>query len=240
MGFLEKGLSAIGRLLVVASLAATFLVGMLGVVYLQLKGEEVEIPKVVGKNFNDGQDELASYGLRIKKIASRYSEEKPNTILEQRPRAGTTGKSGLMISVVVSQENPDGSEAPTDLKDDEDAIEEIEELPELKTEKVKKKKKTKPKKTASKTRDVIPDKSKENDEAKAETAAADSDKKPDAKKADKKAGADKKTPGDKNTVTTSPKPKTDKAKPKTPAKTPATAKPTKAGDTRPRKAKKSN
>lgn len=153
MGVLKNGFSTLGRLALVLALASTFLVGMLSVFYLQLKGEEVKIPKVVGKNFNDGRDDLADFGLRIKRIASRYSNEAPDTILEQRPRAGSTAKSGLMISVVVSEKNPDGSELPVEIKDDDAAIKEIEEQPELKIEKPKPK--VKPKKSDPKTRDVI-------------------------------------------------------------------------------------
>ena len=51
MGLFKNGLSAIGRLLTVVALAGTFIVGMVGVVYLQLSGEEIEIPKVCRKEF---------------------------------------------------------------------------------------------------------------------------------------------------------------------------------------------
>lgn len=153
MSVVKNTASAIGRLLIVSTLAITFLVGMFGVIYFQLRGEEVAIPKVVGKNFNDGREDLTDLGLRIKKIATRYSNEEPNTILEQRPRAGTTAKSGLMISVVVSEKNPDGRELPVELKDDEEVIGEIEQQPELRIDKPKAK--TKAKKTSPKTRDLI-------------------------------------------------------------------------------------
>lgn len=165
MDIFKQGLSAIGKLLIAAALAAAFFAGLFGVVYLQLTGSEVEIPKVVGKNFNDGQDELAAMGLRIKKIAARFSNEDPNTILEQRPRAGTVAKTGLIISVVVSEPNPPGTEPPTELKDDEEAIEEIQELPELKTEKSKRQKKSEEDKDDSKTRDVISPDTKPKDDA---------------------------------------------------------------------------
>ncbi len=42
-----------------------------------------------------------------------------------------------MISVVVSEKNPDGNEAPVDVKDDDEAIKEIEDQPELKIDKKK-------------------------------------------------------------------------------------------------------
>lgn len=170
MSVIRSGFSALGKLLIALSLGVAFFAGMLGIVYIQLRGEEVSIPKVVGKNFNDGRSDLTDMGLRIKKIATRYSNEKPNTILEQRPRAGTTAKSGLMISVVVSEKNPEGNELPVDIKDDEEAIEEIQDQPELKIEK--KKSKTKKKKTTPKNRDVITKK----DEEKPEENSADGTK----------------------------------------------------------------
>lgn len=155
MEVVKSSISVLGKLVVVLALSVSFAVGMLSVFYLQLKGEEVKIPKIVGKNFNDGRDDLAGFGLRIRRIASRYSKEDPDTILEQRPRAGTTAKSGLMISVVVSEKSPDGNEAPVEVRDDDEAIKEIEQQPELKIDKPKPK--VKPKKTEPKTRDVILD-----------------------------------------------------------------------------------
>jgi len=237
MSFLKTGASAIGRLLIVASLAITFIAGMAGVFYLSLTGEEIEIPKIVGKNFNTGQEELSVNGLRIKKIATRYSEEKPNTILEQRPRAGTTAKSGLIISVVVSKENPDATEAPASVKDDDDEGDEIEDLPELKTDKPKKKKKKKKKKTVAKTRDVIEDTSK-TDGKDLESLGNDS------KKEIKKPGSDKNTngagAGNKPNTKNTGKPKTTKPKPPKTKKPANNKKKGKAGETRPRKIGKSN
>ena len=234
MSFVQKSVSAIGRLMIVAVLAATFMAGVLGVGYLQLKGEEIQIPKVVGKNFNLGGEELASHGLRIKKIASRYSEDAPNTILEQRPRAGTTAKTGLMISVVVSQPNPDGSEAPADVKDDDEAIEEIEDLPELKTDKAKKKSKTKPKKTSPKTRDVIEEGPEipGGDKPSGDTPAG-GDLNKTSNPTDTKTTGDKKTGTDKK-VQSPPNTKPEKVVPKPPVK------PKDGGDIRQRKAGQSN
>lgn len=233
MSIFQKGASILGRLLVVAALGATFLAGMLGVFYLSLKGEEVEIPKIVGKNLNSGSDELASMGLRIKKIATRYSEEEPNTILEQRPRAGTPAKTGLMVSVIVSQPNPDSTEAPAEVIDDDEAIEEIEELPELKTDKAKKKSRKKPsKKVSSKTRDVI-----EKDPKKDKTDPKVADSKTDPKNIGDTAGpaakpTDAKTKSKKPPV--APKPNNPKTNNKPPVKKNG-KKPKTAGDTRSRK-----
>jgi hypothetical protein len=235
MGLFKNGLAAIGRLLIVVALAGTFLVGLVGVVYLQLSGEEVEIPKVVGKNFNIGKDELTQNGLKIKKIATRYSNEEPNTILEQRPKAGTVAKTGLMISVIVSEPNPDGSSTPVDVKNDEEAIEEIESLPELKTDKTKKKAKNKAKKEDSKTRDVIKEKdesdSKEEDSAKSDGSVKTETVKPgddgkDVKKVEPKTDVKKDPPPVKKDKPVPPK--TDNKKPPT------------SGDSRSRQVQKGN
>lgn len=121
MSFIKTGFSAIGKLFIVMALAGAFLVGMVGVVYLSLRGEEIQVPEIVGKNREEAEKELTSLGLKMKKRADRYSEEKPNTILEQSPKAGTTAKTGQQILVVVSQVNPESSEAPaTVVKEDEE------------------------------------------------------------------------------------------------------------------------
>ncbi|MGI8541970.1 MAG: PASTA domain-containing protein [Aridibacter sp.] len=240
MGLVKTGISAIGKLFIVIALAGTFLVGMAGVFYMALVGEEVKIPKVVGKNLNDGEQELAGLGLRIKNIASRYSNEKPNTILEQRPKAGTTGKTGLMISVIVSQANPDGNEAPVDVEDKEKEAkkkeEEIKELPELETEKAKDKPKKSDKKTTPKTRDVIKEKKKE-DTKDTEDKSKDSNSKESKKSADDKKDSDKSDAksGTEKTIPPPPPPKLSNEKP---AKT--DEKPKNSGDTRPRKVPPSN
>lgn len=231
MDALRKGASALGKLLMAGALAAAFFAGLFGVVYMQLSGTEVEIPKVVGKNFNEGQDELTRMGLRIKKIATRYSNEQPNTILEQRPRAGTVAKTGLIISVVVSEPNLPGTEPPTEVKDDEEAIEEIQDLPELETEKSRRRSRSEDKKEEPKTRDVIEEKTGQ-DPATGTDAAGDADKKTDGAAGDKPSG-DKNDPAGN-------KPKTDKPKADPPKPGADSTRPPTAGEVRPRKTPVSN
>lgn len=165
MGFVKSGLSALGKFFIVLALAGAFIVGLVSVVYMSLKGEEVQIPEIVGKDFKQSETELAALGLKIRRIANRYSTEAPNTVLEQRPRAGSTAKSGLMISVIVAQPDPEGSEAPAEVKkkgDDEEAIEEIEDLISDKPKKNTNKAVNSNKKKASTSRDVISNKSSDN------------------------------------------------------------------------------
>lgn len=151
MGILKTGISAIGKLFIVAALAGTFIVGMVSVVYLSLSGEEVKVPEIVGKNYLDSEKELTQLGLKVKRRALRYSTEKPNTILEQLPRPGETVKTGQTILVVLSQANPEGEEAPATIVKDE----EVETAPDLEIPSDKKKtNKNANVKKAATTRDV--------------------------------------------------------------------------------------
>lgn len=164
MSFISKIGSAIGKLIIVGILMAAFAVGMAFVVYRSLQGSEVAVPEIVGKNYADSERELESLGLRIKKRADRYSEEAPNTVLEQIPRPGDTVKTGQMILVVTAKPNPEGDEKPSTLKKgnqpaDEDDTKKIEEL--ISDQPKKKSNSNTPtnKKKGSTTRDVIKDNS---------------------------------------------------------------------------------
>lgn len=160
MSFINKLGSALGKLLIVASLAAAFLFGMTYVVYRSLQGSEIVVPEIVGKNMAQSEKDLEALGLRIKKRAERYSEEAPNTILEQLPKPGETVKTGQLILVVTSMPNPEGDEKPTTIKKGnqstvEDDSEKIEELISDKPKKKSNSNTNSNKKKASTSRDVI-------------------------------------------------------------------------------------
>ena len=163
MSFISKIGSALGKLLIVASLAAAFLIGAGYVVYRSLQGTEIIVPEIVGKNYNESEKELEALGLRVKKRADRYSEEAPNTVLEQLPKPGDTVKTGQLILVVTSKPNPEGDEKPTTLKKGNVPVEDdTEKIEELISDKPKKKSNTNAntnKKKASTSRDVIKDNS---------------------------------------------------------------------------------
>ena len=166
MSFLKKGVSAFGKLIIVIALAGTFIVGLVGVVYMSLQGQEMKVPEITGKDFVESEKELAGMGLRIKKRADRFSTEKPNTVLEQLPKAGDTVKTGQMILVVISKTNPEGEEAPTTIKKNVD-VDDSEKIEELISDKPKKTNKTNTninsnKKKASTTRDVSGENSNSN------------------------------------------------------------------------------
>jgi len=166
MSFVKKSASAFGKLITVIALAGTFIVGLIGVIYLSLQGQELKVPEIVGKDFVESERELASLGLRIKRRADRPSADKPNTVLEQLPKAGDTVKTGQMILVVTSKAGAEGEETPAIIKKntDEDDSEKIEELI---SDKPKKNNKANTnananKKKSSTTRDVLSNNSNEN------------------------------------------------------------------------------
>jgi beta-lactam-binding protein with PASTA domain len=111
--------SAFGKMAIVAALLGAFLVGLVSVVWLSLRGDEIKVPEVIGKDVLESEKELAALGLKLKRRANRFSEEKPNTVLEQLPKSGETVKTGQVISVVVSRINPEGSEEPAVIEKDD-------------------------------------------------------------------------------------------------------------------------
>ena len=230
MSFVKKGASAFGKLFIVIVLAGTFIVGMVGVVYMSLQGQEMKVPDIAGKDFVESEKELTALGLRIKKRADRYSTEKPNTILEQLPKAGDTVKTGQMILVVTSKTNPEGEEAPTTVKKnvDTDDSEKIEDLISDKPKKPKANTNTNStKKKASTTRDTTDDNSNTNSNSNSNSA-------------DNKNSSDKNTnTGDKsnkNAATNSNKSGSNSNKSNTNTNKPVVPKPAvSGGDVRPRK-----
>lgn len=186
MSIVSTGLSALGKLAVVALLLAAFVGGMAGVVVMSLSGSEIKVPEIVGKDFVQSEKELAALGLKIRKRADRESTEQMNTVLEQLPKAGETVKSGQWISVVVSKAGLTTEEAPPTLKDlDTDDSEKIEEM--ISDKPKKKTNSNTSKKKAETTRDVIANESSSN-------TATDSKGTTDSKSedSDKKDSTDKK------------------------------------------------
>jgi beta-lactam-binding protein with PASTA domain len=152
VSFASKGLSAIGRLAAIVLLAAAFLFGLAGVVYMSLQGSEVQVPEITGKDLNEGERELAQLGLKMKKRADRASAEAPNTVIEQLPKPGETVKTGQMILVVTSRGPGEGVDK-SPAKVEEDDSEKIEEMLDDKPKKSKSNSNSNRKK-ADTTRDV--------------------------------------------------------------------------------------
>jgi hypothetical protein len=229
VSFLKTGASALGKLVIIGALAAAFLAGLVGVVYLSLRGEEVKVPEIVGKDWFQSEKEIADLGLKIKKRASRYSQEKPNTILEQLPRPGETVKTGQTILVVLSEANPEGSEAPATVNK-ETANTETDEGTDITPEKPKSNKNSNVKK-AQTTRDVISNKS--NTNSNSNTNAANSNGTNSTGATNSAGNKNSSTNPANKTIAPSNSNKTEPAKPS--ANKPAAAKTPAAVDTRNRK-----
>lgn len=179
MSILSSGFSAIGRLLAIAVMAAAFLLGMAGVVYMSLQGKEVSVPEITGKDMPTSESELASLGLKIKKRADRFSQEAPGTVIEQLPKPGETVKTGQMILVVTSR-GPGEGDQPASLKNsnEQDDTDKIEEMISDKPKKPKANSNTKVKK-ADTARDVNadPSTSKSNSNSESDPPDSNSNKK---------------------------------------------------------------
>ena len=210
MSIVSSGISAIGRLAALGLLAGAFLLGLAGVVYMSLQGNEVKVPEITGKNFSESEKELALLGLKIKKRADRFSAEQPNTVIEQLPKPGETVKTGQLILVVTSKGAGEGDEKPSTLKNtaEEDDTEKIEEMISDKPKKPKANSNTKVKKPDT-ARDVNGDVSDTNSNSNSDSADSNSNKK---------------VPGSNNNST---------VKPNKNSQTPSTAKPP-GGEPRPK------
>ena len=118
-------------------MAAAFLFGLAGVVYMSLQGSEVQVPEITGKDLNDGERELALLGLKIKKRADRANEAPAGTVIEQLPKPGETVKTGQMILVVTSRGPGEGVDKNQPKSIEEDDTEKIEEMIDDKPKKAK-------------------------------------------------------------------------------------------------------
>ncbi len=177
VSIINSGFSAIGRLIAIGVLAAAFLFGLAGVVFMSLQGAEIKVPEITGKDFSESEHELALLGLKIKKRADRVSSEKPNTVIEQLPKPGETVKTGQMILVVTSKGGGEGDERPPSLKNtDEDDTDKIEEMISEKPKKPKANANTNRKK-ADTARDIAGDNSDTNSASSGESAGSNSEKK---------------------------------------------------------------
>ena len=130
MSIAKKSISAVGKLIALGVLAAAFMTGLAGVVYMSLQGKEVQVPDITGKDLGEADKELALLGLKIKKRADRASQEKPGTVIEELPKHGDTVKTGQMIMVVTSRGPENGTTPPpaTVKSGDEDDSDKIEEM----------------------------------------------------------------------------------------------------------------
>ena len=94
----KKTFTIIGIILVVIILGSIgfFLGGGKG------KNNEVEVPNIVGKLFDDAKQEIQELELKLEVKATEKSDKPENTILETDPKAGVKINKGDTINVIVS------------------------------------------------------------------------------------------------------------------------------------------
>lgn len=109
--------SVAGKLATLAGIAVAFFFALVGTVYLSLRSPEVKVPEVVGKSLAEAESALEQSGLNVRTRARRYSNEvKPDTVLDQAPRAGETVKAGQTVAIVVSRAEAKEGESSVSVK----------------------------------------------------------------------------------------------------------------------------
>lgn len=137
----QSGLSIFGKLSIIIVLLGAFLFGLGGTLFMALRSPEVKVPEVVGKDFLAAEKDVEGMGLKLRKRTDRFSQEKPNTILEQTPLAGEMVKAGQTISVVIARaEAEEGEKAAEVKKENVNTAKEVEE-PQSEVEKSRQKRK---------------------------------------------------------------------------------------------------
>lgn len=84
---------------VILGIVSGLLYGMRG----SLFGQEVQVPNVVGKSYQEAADILSEKGLKMKIVNRINSKEEKDHVISQRPEADDTVKRGREIEVVISK-----------------------------------------------------------------------------------------------------------------------------------------
>ncbi len=102
-------LASLGKMGIVVAILVAFFIGLAGTIYLSLRSPEVQVPEIVGKNRYEGESTLEEAGLNVRVRATRFKAgTRPNTVIDQSPRAGDIVKAGQTIAVVLSREPREG------------------------------------------------------------------------------------------------------------------------------------
>jgi hypothetical protein len=108
----ERAASVAGHGAILICIAALFLIGLFGTVYLSLRSPEVKVPDVVGKDRTNAESTISEAGLNFRVRATRpIGNSKPDTVLLQLPGAGEMVKAGQTVAVDVSRAANEGETA---------------------------------------------------------------------------------------------------------------------------------
>ncbi len=114
MSLVARVVSVFRSIAIVIAIGVVFLFGVATTVYLSLRGPEVKVPDVVGKDRFEAEKILAEADLKFRVRASRPSNEaKPDTVLFQLPRAGEVVKTGQTVAMDISRPTKQGESPET-------------------------------------------------------------------------------------------------------------------------------
>lgn len=109
MALKETAASVMGQGAILAGIAITFFLGLLGTVYLSLRSPEVKVPDIVGKDRASAESTISDAGLNFRVRATRpIGNSQPDTVLLQLPGAGEMVKAGQTVAVDVSRAAKEG------------------------------------------------------------------------------------------------------------------------------------
>ena len=109
MALKETAASVMGQGAILAGIAVTFFLGLLGTVYLSLRSPEVKVPDIVGKDRASAESTISDAGLNFRVRATRpIGSSQPDTVLLQLPSAGEMVKAGQTVAVDVSRAAKEG------------------------------------------------------------------------------------------------------------------------------------
>ncbi len=98
-----------GQGAILAGIAITFFLGLLGTVYLSLRSPEVRVPDIVGKDRASAESTISDAGLNFRVRATRpIGNSQPDTVLLQLPGAGEMVKAGQTVAVDISRAAREG------------------------------------------------------------------------------------------------------------------------------------
>lgn len=104
MGFARVIWTITRRLLILSILILAFIGSALTAIYLS-RGEEVAVPKLVGKNQNEAKRIGSSFGLQVESIEIFDEGSKKDIVVRQDPKAGMIVKKGFTVKVYYSSGN---------------------------------------------------------------------------------------------------------------------------------------
>jgi len=98
-----------GQGAILAGIAITFFLGLLGTVYLSLRSPEVKVPDIVGKDRASAESTISDANLNFRVRAERpIGNSQPGTVLLQLPGAGEMVKAGQTVAVDISRAAREG------------------------------------------------------------------------------------------------------------------------------------